>query len=326
MGYTKATGEFVSSDGESRIGYCIFIPDTIPTAVLQISHGMCEYAERYEREGFVSAMTDAGFAVCASDHVGHGALAQKAGTLGFFTDYRVLSDDLHILNGIVRRTYRSLPYILLGHSMGSFVVREYIVKYSDIDGAIICGTSAGNQPLGLAKCVASFLARVRGERYVSKALARLSFGGYNKRFAGEKDSDSWLCSDPEVRKRYRADKLCDFIFTVSAYRELFTMLSDVTDGWAEKVPQSLPVFLISGEDDPLGDYGEGIKEVYGRLEDAELCNLGFKLYSGGRHEILFDRMKNDVCADVAKWVREVSEGVYACRGVGVSVNGGGSVR
>lgn len=317
MGYTKTTGEFTSSDGESRIGYYIFTPDTPPMAIIQISHGMCEYAERYEKEGFVSAMTDAGFVVCANDHVGHGRLAREAGTLGHFTDYRVLPDDLHILNGIVRRTYRSLPYILLGHSMGSFVAREYIVKYSDIDGAIICGTSAGNQPLGLAKGIASFLARIRGEKYVSKTLAKLSFSGYNKQFAKENDRDSWLCSDPDVRKRYRSDELCDFTFTVSAYRELFTMLADITDGWAEKVPQSLPVLLIAGDSDPLGENGEGIKEVYGRLEDAELCNLGMKLYPGGRHEILNDRMKDDVCADIIDWVRGVSEGVYACRGVGV---------
>lgn len=318
MGYKKTTGEFISSDGESRIGYYIYTPDTPPTAVLQISHGMCEYAERYENEGFVSAMTDAGFVVCANDHVGHGKLARESETLGHFTDYRVLPDDLHILNGIVRKTYRSLPYVLLGHSMGSFVAREYIVKYSDIDGAIICGTSAGNQPLGLAKGIASFLARVRGEKYVSKALAKLSFSGYNKLFSKENDPDSWLCSDPDVRKRYRADPLCDFTFTVSAYRELFTMLADISDGWAEKVPQSLPVLLIAGDSDPLGKNGEGIKEVYGRLEDAELCSLKMKLYPGGRHEILNDVMKNTVFADIADWVREVSEGVYACRGVGIA--------
>lgn len=321
MGYNKTTGEFLSSDGESRIGYYIFTPDSPPAAVVQISHGMCEYAERYEAGGFVSTMTDAGFVVCANDHIGHGRLAYESGTLGHFTDYRVMPDDLHILNGIVRKTYRSLPYILLGHSMGSFVAREYIVKYSDIDGAVICGTSAGNLPLRLARGIAAFLVRVRGERHVSKALASLSFGGFNRRFEKEKDRDSWLCSDPEVRKRYRADRLCDFTFSVSAYRELFTMLADISDGWAEKVPQSLPLFLIAGDSDPLGENGEGIKEVFARLEDAELCSLKMKLYPGGRHEILNDVMKNTVYADIIDWVREVSEGVYACRGAGIPGNG-----
>ena len=149
MGYNKTTGEFLSSDGESRIGYYIFTPDSPPAAVVQISHGMCEYAERYEAGGFVSAMTDAGFVVCANDHIGHGRLAYESGTLGHFTDYRVMPDDLHILNGIVRKTYRSLPYILLGHSMGSFVAREYIVKYSDIDGAVMkLNSLAGRARLG----------------------------------------------------------------------------------------------------------------------------------------------------------------------------------
>ena len=261
------------------------------------------------------------FVVCANDHIGHGRLAYESGTLGHFTDYRVMPDDLHILNGIVRKTYRSLPYILLGHSIGSFVAREYIVKYSDIDGAVICGTSAGNLPLRLARGIAAFLVRVRGERHVSKALASLSFGGFNRRFEKEKDRDSWLCSDPEVRKRYRADRLCDFTFSVSAYRELFTMLADISDGWAEKVPQSLPLFLIAGDSDPLGENGEGIKEVFARLEDAELCSLKMKLYPDGRHEILNDVMKNTVYADIIDWVREVSEGVYACRGAGIPGNG-----
>lgn len=315
MSYTKTVGEYLSSDGRNQIQYYIFTPDCLPSAILQISHGMCEYIERYEREGFVSAMTDAGFIVCGNDHLGHGKSASENSELGFFEDYHHLVDDLHLLNGIMRRTYRSLPYILFGHSMGSFAAREYMVKYEDIDGVILCGTSAGNQPLGAAKLLASALMKLRGDHFRSKLLYRLSFGGYNKAFAKEKDVNSWLSSDPEVRKRYSEDPLCRFIFTSAAYRQLFEMLADISDGeWAGKVPLSLPVFLIAGQSDPLGENGEGIKEVYSRLENAELTELKMKLYENGRHEILNDTMSKEVCSDIADWIRTVADGVVACRG------------
>ena len=145
MGCKKRSGDFLSSDGHSRTSWFIWTPEeAVPSAILQISHGMCEYIERYESEGFIDAMTSAGFVVCGNDHIGHGRRAQENGDLGYFTDFSNLVDDLHTLNGIVRQTYRSLPYILLGHSMGSFVAREYIVKYDDIDGAIICGACGGH--------------------------------------------------------------------------------------------------------------------------------------------------------------------------------------
>lgn len=322
MGCKKRSGDFLSSDGHSRTSWFIWTPEeAVPSAILQISHGMCEYIERYESEGFIDAMTSASFVVCGNDHIGHGRCAQENGDLGYFTDFSNLVDDLHTLNGIVRQTYRSLPYILLGHSMGSFVAREYIVKYDDIDGAIICGTSAGNQPLRAAVMLAATLARLRGERHISRRLAAMSFGGYNDAFAEEHDGDSWLCSDPEVRRRYRADPLCNFTFSVSAYRELFRMLSDISDKrgepWSARVPQSLPVLLIAGDADPLGENGKGIREVYDRLSDAELCELSMKLYHGGRHEILNDVMKHEVCSDIAEWIRSVATGVAACRGASV---------
>ena len=111
MGCKKRSGDFLSSDGHSRTSWFIWTPEeAVPSAILQISHGMCEYIERYESEGFIDAMTSAGFVVCGNDHIGHGRCAQENGDLGYFTDFSNLVDDLHTLNGIVRQTYRSLPY------------------------------------------------------------------------------------------------------------------------------------------------------------------------------------------------------------------------
>ena len=189
MGCKKRSGDFLSSDGHSRTSWFIWTPEeAVPSAILQISHGMCEYIERYESEGFIDAMTSAGFVVCGNDHIGHGRCAQENGDLGYFTDFSNLVDDLHTLNGIVRQTYRSLPYILLGHSMGSFVAREYIVKYDDINGAIICGTSAGNQPLRAAVMLAATLARLRGERHtmpLPRSMTVIHGCAPIQRFAGD---------------------------------------------------------------------------------------------------------------------------------------------
>ncbi len=314
MSYIKTEGTFLSADQKTEVHYYRYLPEGNPIAILQISHGMCEHIGRYEMEGFVSALTAQGIVVCGNDHLGHGLTAPAVSELGFFEDYRDLVEDLHTLNGIMRKTYPRLPYILFGHSMGSFVARAYMVTYSSLDGVILCGTSAGNQPLGLAKALASMIRALRGDHHQSKLLRELSFAGYNKAFAAEKDEHSWLCAIPAVRERYRVDTRSDFTFTATGYRELFKLLAFVSsDTWATEVPLSLPVFLIAGDADPVGENGEGVKEVYTRLEDHEMNELKMKLYSGGRHEIHNDTCREEVMNDIVAWIREVAEGVVACR-------------
>ncbi len=314
MSYTKIEGTFLSADQATQVHYVRYIPEGNPIAILQISHGMCEHIGRYEAEGFVEALTAQGIVVCGNDHLGHGLTAPAESELGFFKDYHHLVEDLHALNGIMRRTYPRLPYILFGHSMGSFVARAYMVTYADVDGVILCGTSAGNQPLGLAEALASLLRALRGDHYRSKLLKGLSFAGYNKAFTSERSCHSWLSAVPEVRARYEGDALSGFAFTATGYRELFRLLAFVSsDTWAAEVPLSLPVLLIAGDADPVGDNGEGVKEVYTRLEDHEVNELRMKLYPGGRHEIHNDVCREEVMGDIVAWVRQVAEGVVACR-------------
>ncbi len=311
--YEKLTGTFPSSDGENTVGYYIYIPKGNPFAVLQISHGMCEYIERYEKEGFVSALTDAGIVVCGSDHLGHGPSVPDE-KLGFFTDYERLTEDLHILNGIVKKRYPRLPYVLFGHSMGSFVARDYVTKYDDIDGAVFSGTTAGNQPLGAAKMLAGLICKLKGESHRSKLLDKLAFGSYNKGFESEDDPVSWLSRDSSLRQRYRNDKYCTFKFTSVAMRELFKLLISISDGeWVEKVPISLPVYIVSGDADPLSESGEGIKQLYTALEDHEMNELKMKLYPEARHEIYNDICRTEALNDLIEWVKAVAEGVVACR-------------
>ena len=213
MSYTKKTGTFRSSDDSCDVAYYIFTPDRNPKAILQICHGMCEYIERYEREGFVSDMTARGYAVCGCDHIGHGHTASSEGELGYFADYKSLADNQRLLYDLMRKTYRSLPYILFGHSMGSFVARDYIARHvSTVDGAVICGTSGINKQVGFGIFLTSLLELFRGGHHRSLLVAGLSNLHRNDSWRDESDTCSWLNDDKENRARYYADKLSSFTF------------------------------------------------------------------------------------------------------------------
>ncbi|MBO4413855.1 MAG: alpha/beta hydrolase [Clostridia bacterium] len=317
MSYSKTEGTFVSTDGKNNVRYYVYTPENAaPKGVFQISHGMVEHIGRYETEGFIPRMVDMGFVVCGNDHIGHGKTAPTDRDLGVIDDYRDLADDLHILHDIMKKTYPSLPYFLFGHSMGSFVARTFIAKYDDIDGCILSGTTDGGQPLGAGIALASFLC-LFGKKNRSKLITGISFGSNNKRFESEGSPTSWLSSDPGVRERKAEDKFSNFSFSVCGYRELFRMIQFVTsDEWIEKVPKSLPIRIISGEFDPLGGDGEGIKSLYRKLCDAEICSLDMYLVKNGRHEPFNDVVKDDFFTKIDVWTSEIIEGVVASRTVG----------
>ncbi len=312
-------GSFLSSNGVSNIAYRICMPDGNARGIIQISHGMCEYFDRYEDS--IKYFTDNGFVVCGCDHMGHGGSVASEEDLGYFgtEDYRHLADDQKKLTDLVRRSYRSLPYILFGHSMGSFVARDYISRYhSSIDGCIICGTSGSNSAVGMGITLCSLIKKLKGERYRSKLIKNISFNGYNKLFKRENDSVSWLTRDAEVREKYRNDPKCSYVFTVSAYKTMFELLRQVTsEEWARTVPLSLPVYIISGRDDPVGNYGKGVDEVFDRLNACELNFLKYKIYDDCRHELFNETNREEVWEDVKSFCDEVIEGVLEARGYGV---------
>lgn len=315
MNCKKTTGTYLSSDKEHNIAYYVWTPEIPPVAVLQISHGMCEFMERYEEFAFY--LTERGIVVCGSDHLGHGnsASAEDRGFFGRTGGDGHLVDDIEGLRLIMRRRYRSLPYILLGHSMGSFIARVYMVKYSDaLDGVILSGTSGGDVPIKFGLFISGLLIKLRGERYRSKWLKNLTSKDNNKRFKSEKNTVSWLSKDENIRGKYLADERCSFIFTVRGYNVMFKLLRDISaEDWAPSVPKGLPVFIISGADDPVGNYGTGVQLVCDRLQDAEIYDLSMKLYPGCRHEILNEIERETVYSDICDWIMKVREGVLECR-------------
>jgi alpha-beta hydrolase superfamily lysophospholipase len=318
MSYRKTVGTYLSSDGETEVSYYRYLPEGNPVAILQISHGMGEYIERYEREGFISYMTDQGFVVCGNDHLGHGATAQSSGSCGLFTDSALLIEDIHRLNALMRKTYPRLPYVLLGQGGGELLVRSYVTTFEDVDGVILCGVVDTDRPLGLTKLMASMIGAFRGRFYRSPWLHRRLLSGYQAVFSSEKDSESYQTSRIEVRNARREDERLVFPLSVASYAALLQLTSSVSgDEWASRVPLSLPVLLLSGENDPVGGNGRALTEIFTYLEDRELTDLRKKQYVGGRHEILNDACRETAFADIAEWIREVADGVVSCRSLDI---------
>ena len=300
---------FASSNGTDTVQGYAYEPETEICAVLQISHGMCEYIERYEP--FIRYMTERGFAVCGNDHLGHG---QTAGIdkLGFFAEKdgrKYIVKDLYTVTQHAKKRWPGKPYFLLGHSMGSFVARQYTAEYGQaLDGVIFMGTSGKNPMDWAGIMMASALAALKGKQGKSKMIDKLAFGAYNKKIDHPQCGNDWLSRDAEVVRAYENDPYCKFSFTLSAYRELFALLHGVSsEKWAEQIPQALPILVISGEADPVGQYGKGVRQVYQWLCRTGHEDVTLKLYPGARHEVLNEENRQQVYQDVLCWLNEKKE-------------------
>ena len=306
MNYQKYTDRFVSSDGKTAVSYYTYVPQNMePKAILQISHGMCEFIERYE--DFAGFLCDNGFIVCGNDHLGHGNSISSEEDLGYFGEengYEYLVTDLYKTMTIVRKSYPNLPYFMLGHSMGSFVARMFLTQYGkELTGAVICGTSGGNPFAGMGIRMAKSIARKKGGHFRSKKLDSMAFQGYNKRIDKPQSRFDWLTTDPQIVSDYEQNPKNNFIFTAAGFKDLFTLVKLVSaKEWADKVPKNLPLFLIAGEEDPVGEYGKGVRKVCRRLIEADVQDIALHLYPGGRHEIINESNRKDVYIDIARWM------------------------
>lgn len=309
MAYQAEQGKYISTEGKRSVAYYIYTPQDVPAkAIVQISHGMCEYVNRYIP--FIEFMTANGFIVCGNDHLGHGNSIEKEDDLGYFTEqngWQTLRDDLYKTTELVKEKYPDIPYILFGHSMGSFVARAYLEKYGNkINGAIICGTSGkvGAAAAGIA--LTKLIAKVKGNNYRSNFIKNIAFGQYNKQIKDLRTDRDWLTRVPEVVDTYLKDPKCNFCFTTNGFINLFGVLSHVSkDAWFDAVPKNLPIYLIAGEADPVGQYGKGVQQVYDRLKQRGINDISIKLYPDARHEILNEINKNEVSDDIIQWINSV---------------------
>ena len=301
---------YLSADGRTTVHAYIWAPvDVPPVAVVQLSHGMCEYVQRYDE--WARRFAARGIVFCGNDHLGHGHTAPDEDELGFTDpDHGAvyLMEDLHTMTALMRKRYENLPIFLYGHSMGSFAARYYVTQYGEeLAGVLISGTAGPGQPAGAGKAMAAHLGKRLGYHHRSKFLTSLAFGSYNKRFGKEDDPDAWLTRDKAVREAYAKDPFCKYVFTTTGYHTLFTLLFIVSQKeWPEKVPKNLPIFLFSGDMDPVGNYGKGIKKLYKRLR-ASGCNVTMKLYKNGRHEMHNELNKDEVFEDIYAFLAQIPQ-------------------
>ena len=309
--YTLEKSFFTSADGENRIAYYIFAPKTDVRAVLQLSHGMCEYILRYEM--FADYLAGQGIAVCGNDHLGHGYSAKSDVDLGFTSNKkgaRHILADLVSMTEIIKEKYPGVPVFLLGHSMGSFFARVYAARNGGkISGLILSGTAGNTSPTGLARILARLNILFCGGRNRSDLLYRLTIGSYRKK-SPKGSENGWLSGDAEIRKKYDNDKFCNFRFTSAAYRDMFDALHEVSRGsWAKKLPCDLPVLITSGDRDPVGANGRGVRQVYSRLVSAGMTDVTLKLWENMRHEVLNEVDRQNVYEYITDWLNtKVNDG------------------
>ena len=295
-----------SSNGVSTLWGTCWKPEREPKAVLQLVHGMTEHVGRYDEFG--EAMAARGIAVIGCDQLGHGRTAASRDELGFFAEHNgaaYLVQDIRRVRRAAGRLFPNCPHIVLGHSMGSFLVRRYLTRYGrEVDGAILMGT--GDYPAAVllaALAVVDLTALVRGGRCHSRLLHGLVLGNYNRRIPSARTGSDWLSRDAERVDRFVADPYCQFRFTCSAYRDFFHVMLDLKNRrLVGNMPSELPVFLVSGSEDPVGDYGKGVKRVFDQYRSLGMKQVTMKLYEGSRHEILNDLEREQVCRDLGDWI------------------------
>ncbi len=297
---------YKSSDGITQIYATIWIPSEIKM-ILQIAHGMVEHIERYE--DFAKFLNNYGILVLGNDHLGHGNSVNSEEDFGYFSEENGntnVIEDMHYLTKIAKEKYPNLPYVFLGHSMGSYLLRQYLCEYgNELDGAIIMGTGDENfLKLKGGIAIIEKIASKKGWRYRSNIIDKAIFGGFNKKFEPSNTNKDWLTRDEKIVEQYISDKKCNFIFTLNAYYNLLYGINKLSDeNYLNKMPKKLPVLFVSGRQDPVGNFGKSVLNVYQKFKNIGMENIECKLYEGYRHEILNELGKENVYNDILDWVR-----------------------
>ena len=306
---SKTVFEFPSSDGRTNIRAVKYVPENREIkAVVQISHGMVEFIDRYEE--FAQFLNERGILVAGNDHLGHGGSIVYEDDYGYFSKndgYLNVLKDLHELTLLIKKDYPDVPYFLLGHSMGSFYARRYLFTYpEELDGAIIMGTGYKSSIItGSTKTVCSIIRAFKGDRYRSDFVNQLALGSYNKRWEPSKTHNDWLTKDERIVEWYSNEPKCSFVFTVNGFYNLFSVLSDVCKlDNMKKMNKDLPVYFMAGKDDPVGDYSKGVLKVISMFRKAGMRNVSFKIYENDRHELLNETDKLQVMNDIYDFLKK----------------------
>lgn len=293
---------YPSSDRRHQVHAVLWLPEGEPRAVLQLVHGISEYIQRYDH--FARFLTERGFAVAGNDHLGHGKTAKGPQEYGFFAEqdgWKYIVQDVRTLRVAMGERFDGLPYFLMGHSMGSFVARTYLIDYpGTVTGAILSGTGQEAAPVvALGKLLTGF-----GDPHkVNQLVNALSLGAYNKQFKPNRTGADWISRDQSVVDAYVRDPLCSFLPTAGMNHDMMTGLQYIAkrENLAKMDPDT-PVLFFSGDRDPVGGSGKGVKKVVGFFRDAGVKDITLRLYKDGRHEMLNEINRDEVYRDVADWL------------------------
>lgn len=298
---------FLQSNGGGKLHCSVWRTEQTPRAVVQLVHGIAEHIGRYDH--FARYLADNGFVVAAEDHMGHGGSVGVDGVKGYFTGgWLTAVADVKLLRDRMKEEFPALPYYILGHSMGSFLLRTYLYTYPDkIDAAILSGTGWEQPAVVKAGLAACKLERLRlGEKKTSPLLTKLMFGSYNKSFAPVRTKDDWICSDPAVVDAYAADPLCGFEATVGLAHDLLTGIEmNETRENLLKMDKLLPVLFVSGGKDPVGGMSKGVLRCIDAFKRAGMRKITIKLYPEGRHEMLNEVNRDEVYQDILTWLLQL---------------------
>ena len=303
---------FLSSNQKTNIHAIICLPKNNQYyRIIQIVHGMYEYIERYLP--FIEYLTTKGFIVVGHDHLGHGQSVDSLDDLGYFGEpdpTGLLIEDIHSLRKIIQKKYPNLPHFMCGHSMGSYLLRQYICNYSKgLSGIIILGTGYMSPCESLISLgFLNFMACFKGMRHRSKLCKKISFefGPYKKYDNTKQDvTNSWISRDPEIVKEYYDDKKCQFEFTINGFIGVVQAIRYTCDpSNVAKIKKDIPILFVSGDNDPVGNNGEGVKKSYEIMKLIGSIDVTMKLFEGLRHEVLNELNKDEVFEYILNWLNE----------------------
>ena len=305
------TGEFyfLSSDGKNQVHVQEWLPDSgLPRGVVQLVHGIAEYVGRYH--DFACFLADHGFYVVGDDHLGHGKTAANADELGYTAPsggWDRMVDDIFRLRTLTGEKYPALPYVLLGHSMGSFLARTYLIQHPGTVTACALSGTGQNPPalVALGRLVARLERARLGDHGRSGLIQQLCFGAYNGQFKPTRTNNDWICRDEAVVDAYCADPFCQFWPTVTLFGDMMGGLKFIADPRnLAKMDKCTPVLFFAGDQDPVGASGKGVQKAYQSFLDAGCTDVSIRLYPGGRHEILNETNRAEVYDDVLAWIEE----------------------
>lgn len=302
----KYTEKIASTDSKNSLNVIIWETEKEPIGVLQIVHGMAEYIDRYDN--FAKYMTEHGFNVIGHDHLGHGHSVSDEHDYGFFAEEngdKIIIEDMHSVTQYAREKWEELPNFILGHSMGSFCLRQYLTKYSnDVFGAIIMGTGwIPSAAALLGKTIATNTCKSKGSHTVNPLLIKLTLEPYNKPFAPARTNCDWLSRDEKQVDLYVNDKLCGFDFTAGAYKDFFTILEKIAKNrQLIGMRKSLPILITSGSVDPVGGK-KACEKLNAQYKRCGIDDVTLKLWENDRHEILNELNKSDVYDYICTWLK-----------------------